>query len=520
MAVLPSWRFSASPQYGRSMRLQNIWILCALLSGLELMATFMLPYSQATAATPPSTSLAFNYSDALSKSLLFLEVQRSGKLPANQRVTWRGNSGLLDGSDANVDLTGGYYDAGDNVKFGFPMAFTVTVLAWGVLESPAGFESAGELFRVRGAIRWGTDYLLKTSAVRKRLWVQVGEAEADHQCWQRPESMRTPRTAVQINASNPGTEVAAETAAALAAASLVFKGVDAAYSQRLLKRSFMVFRFADRYRASHTGQCPFYCTYSGYKDDLLWAAAWIFKASGLNSYLRYVRKALHSTTSAAEFNWDNKNAGAAVLLVSRFFGGDKTLKVVKARSDYFMCANLAGNNLTQVRRTPGGLLYVRTGANTQYAGGAAFLAAMYADYLVQAGKSSISCDGTRYTPQAIMNLAQSQVDYILGKNPLTMSYMVGFGKGTWPAQVHHRGASIPTAYKLTEEVEQTVACAEGFHLWYARNATNPNEAVGAIVGGPDQHDAFRDLRSNSEQLEPTTYTNALFTGVLARLVPL
>jgi len=29
-------------------------------------------------------------------------------------------------------LLGGYYDAGDNVKYGLPMAFTVTTLAWGV----------------------------------------------------------------------------------------------------------------------------------------------------------------------------------------------------------------------------------------------------------------------------------------------------------------------------------------------------------------------------------------------------
>ena len=28
-------------------------------------------------------------------------------------------------------VTGGYHDAGDLVKFGFPMAATVTVLAWG-----------------------------------------------------------------------------------------------------------------------------------------------------------------------------------------------------------------------------------------------------------------------------------------------------------------------------------------------------------------------------------------------------
>jgi endoglucanase len=49
-------------------------------------------------------------------------------------VPWRGSSGLLDGQLAGVDLTGGYYDAGDNVKFGFPMAFSVTLLSWSVIE--------------------------------------------------------------------------------------------------------------------------------------------------------------------------------------------------------------------------------------------------------------------------------------------------------------------------------------------------------------------------------------------------
>ena len=36
--------------------------------------------------------------------------------------------------DVHVDLVGGYYDAGDNVKFGFPMAFTTTMLSWSVIE--------------------------------------------------------------------------------------------------------------------------------------------------------------------------------------------------------------------------------------------------------------------------------------------------------------------------------------------------------------------------------------------------
>jgi hypothetical protein len=35
------------------------------------------------------------------------------------------------------------FAAGDYVKFGFPMAFTATVLAWGLVDYEAGYSSAG-----------------------------------------------------------------------------------------------------------------------------------------------------------------------------------------------------------------------------------------------------------------------------------------------------------------------------------------------------------------------------------------
>lgn len=71
-----------------------------------------------------------------------------------------------------MDLVGGYYDAGDNVKFGLPMAFTTTMLAWSVIEF--GNQMGGQINYARDAVRWGTDYLLKAAtAAPDTLYVQV-----------------------------------------------------------------------------------------------------------------------------------------------------------------------------------------------------------------------------------------------------------------------------------------------------------------------------------------------------------
>lgn len=70
-----------------------------------------------------------------------------------------------------VDLVGGYYDAGDNMKFGFPMAFTTTMLSWSVIEF--GELMKDELQNAREAVRWATDYLLKATSQTDTIFVQV-----------------------------------------------------------------------------------------------------------------------------------------------------------------------------------------------------------------------------------------------------------------------------------------------------------------------------------------------------------
>ncbi len=48
----------------------------------------------------------------LGLSWKFYEAQRSGKLPANNSIPWRGDSALGDKAPDGADITGGWYDAG------------------------------------------------------------------------------------------------------------------------------------------------------------------------------------------------------------------------------------------------------------------------------------------------------------------------------------------------------------------------------------------------------------------------
>lgn len=72
-----------------------------------------------------------------------------------------------------VNLVGGYYDAGDHVKFGLPMAFTVTMMAWGTIEYRNHIINLSQMQQALWAIRWGTDYFLKSHTQPNVLWGQV-----------------------------------------------------------------------------------------------------------------------------------------------------------------------------------------------------------------------------------------------------------------------------------------------------------------------------------------------------------
>ncbi|KAM3387201.1 hypothetical protein ACQJBY_010194 [Aegilops geniculata] len=456
-----------------------------------------------------------DYADALAKSLLFFQGQTSGGLPADQAVKWRSNSAMSDGSAANVDLTGGYYDGGDNVKFNFPMAFTTTMLSWSIIEYGGRME--GRVHDARAAVRWATDYLLKAAKTTPgKLYVGVGDADADHRCWERPEDMDTPRNVYEVSASAPGSDVAGETAAALAAASVVFKAADPAYSRRLVAAARDVMAFAWQHQGKYSdhvggGVSNYYPSYSGYKDELLWGSTWLLWATKNSSYLNDLMS-LGANDGVDMFSWDNKLAGARVLLSRRaLLDGDKRLEPFTRQAEEFICRVLpkSSSPTSTTPYTPGGLMHRSGNANLQYVASASFLLTTYAKYMAVSNRA-FSCQNLPVTYKALRALAKRQVDYVLGDNPLGMSYMVGYGARS-PQRIHHRASSMPSVAAHPAHI----GCQEGFQSYLYAGGPNPNVHTGAVVGGPDQSDAFPDDRADYARSEPTTYTNAPLVGCLA-----
>jgi endoglucanase len=438
---------------------------------------------------------AYNYGEALQKAIFFYEAQRSGRLPKDNRVGWRGDSGLQDGADQGVDLTGGWYDAGDHVKFGFPMAASTTVLAWSVVEYRDAYVKSQQLGPILDNIKWATDYFIKCHTGPKEFYGQVGQGGQDHAWWGPAEVMPMRRPSFKVTAEKPGSDLVGETAAALAAASIAFRPTDPKYAAKLLEHAEQLYQFADTCRGKYTDAIPdaagFYNSWSGYWDELVWGAIWLYRATGERAYLEkaeayYEKLGKQNGTTVNNYKWthawDDKCYGCYVLL-AKLTGKERYHEDAQRWLDFWT----VGVKGERIAYTPGGLAWLDTWGSLRYSANTAFIAMVYSDSLKDTDRKA------RYHDFAVR-----QINYMLGDNPSKRSYVVGFGHNP-PVRPHHRTAHGSWSNDLNTP-------AESRHVLY-----------GALVGGPGRDDSYRDERSNYTTNEVACDYNAGFTGALARL---
>ncbi len=428
---------------------------------------------------------AFNYGEALQKSLLFYELQRSGDIDeATARTNWRGDSGMTDGVDAGLDLTGGLYDAGDNVKFNLPMAYTAAMLAWSVYGDKSAYEQSGQLNYALGNIKWICDYLIKCHPEDEIYYYQVGDGNADHVWWGACEVMQMNRPSFKVDKNSPGSTVVGEAAAALAACSAVYKDIDTDYAEECLEHAKTLYKFAEDTKSDegYTAANGFYTSWSGFYDELTWAAMWLYIATDDNAYLDKAKD--YETQCGGNYKWtmcwDDKYTGA-VCLLANLTGEDKFKQKIEKNLDWW--CGIGGESVTY---TPKGLAWIDQWGSLRYATTAAFIAASYAE-----GGQCSSDKAKTY-----MDFCESQINYALGSTG--RSFVVGFGENP-PEHPHHRTAQGSWADNMSEP---------NYHR---------HTLFGALVGGPDASDGYTDTVTDYNKNEVADDYNAGFTGALAKM---
>jgi len=82
-----------------------------------------------------------------------------------------------------------------------------------------------------------------------------------------------------------------------------------------------LFEFGDKYKGKYDESVGvakgYYTSVSGYMDELLWAAIWLYKATEKDQYLNYFVEKAHdfggTTWAISEFSWDVKYAGVQAI---------------------------------------------------------------------------------------------------------------------------------------------------------------------------------------------------------------
>ncbi|XP_052083221.1 endoglucanase G-like [Mytilus californianus] len=435
---------------------------------------------------PNNDGTKYNYDEVLEKSILFYAAQRSGKLPADNPIPWRNDSALLDKGQNGEDLTGGWYDAGDNVKFGFPMSATVTILAWGLLEFKDAYFASEELGEMYDCIRWPLEWMLKCHTGKNELYVQVGDGGKDHAFWGRPEDMQMDRPAFKITETNPGSDVAAEYAAAMAVGSMVFKEKDPVFSAKLLAHAKQLYDFAKTYKGIYSTSVPEAAAYYRsvmYEDELSWGGAWLYMATNDSQYLDDAEKN-YQTGAAWGQSWDDKNTGNMILLYN-ITKKDIYKQDLEQTFKNWMPGGTGGDALPY---TPKGLAFRLQWGSLRYASNMAFMALLAAE---------VGMHPTEYR-----KWAKSQIGYALGDTG--RSFVVGFGVNP-PSRPHHRGSSCPMMPGPCSDLNKQA------------DAPNPHTLFGALVGGPGQSDQYRDDRNNYINNEVACDYNAGFQSAVAGL---
>lgn len=455
-----------------------------------------------TESTGTSANSSYNYGEALQKSMFFYQVQQSGVLPDWNEVSWRADS------MTNDYVPGGWYDAGDHLKFTLTNAYSATMLGWGLLQYPDGVKDCGELTEYRNNLQFVLDYLVKCDLGDKIVYM-IGDGSFDHVWWGAAEMYMAKYELMKGETERPyftcnDSCIEAQMAAALCTGYLCFKDSDPDKAQEYLDHATACFERADKNRS--IGDDPAERSYyeiTTFYDDLFFAANWMYMATGEQKYLDLCKTDyipnLGKESQSDEYKftwghcWDDTQQGGTLLYAINT--GDATWKEQFRKHLEYWTTGYGGKQITH---TPDGLAWLFQWGSLRHATTTAFLAYVAVDELF-ADDAALS---TKYT-----KFADDTMNYCFGDNSKNFSYVVGMGD-EYPQAWHHRTSSGAWNDKWSN-IGQTEGedAKPHAHILY-----------GALVGGPDQQDGYSDKIGDYQYTEVAIDYNAGYTAALCAMV--
>lgn len=514
-----------------------------------------------------------NYSEAFQKSLLFYEIQHSGPIPLDHRVEWRGPATIRDGDDVGRDLSGGWFDAGDGVVWTGNDAFGASMLAWSLVKYRDVYIQTGQYQIAMDRLGEISDYLTKIvqldgSGNITRIYCGKGSighkppndpAIVNDRTVGQPNELldtliggatQSIRPSYWVDSVTGGADIAGAVSSALASASIAFRDYgDATRANQLLALSKKVFAWGDANRnlaltvdgvatkvatrrITNGGAVtlPSYASrVERYIPRMIYAAAWLHRADLAASTAGYtdtwVNKAeslYNEPVNTSKFkHWESFATGSehngAYAMLAADSGRAVFVTEANAFANFWLYSRSNTSGLaTDPTVTPGG--FIARGA------GASWNVHTFLDTAPPLLEWADSARNTNATQKA--NLVAlftgtygaacpvKQIDYILGSNPLQLSYLAGYkpaGTGyDWPRNLHHRALGLNYGGLGTPAADKV--------QW------NVNIPYGMVVPGPNANDYYpvSTPLTSSPTLgyqEPIIYSGGILT-LLARNIRL
>lgn len=441
----------------------------------------------------------YNYGEALQKSMFFYQAQQSGPIADWNQVSWRADSTV------NDIVPGGWYDAGDHIKFSLTNSYSSCMLAWGLLEYEDALEKVGMLDLYKKNLQWSLDYLAACDLGDEVIY-QIADIGFDHKWWGSAEvymekfELMTGDTQRE-SFTTKDTNITGHMAAALASGYLVFKDSDPALAQNYLDHALNCFRIADETRGhGNTPASDSMYKSSHFYDELFLAANWLYMATGdqkyldlcENDYIPNLDRESQSTELKYTWGycWDDTMQGGMLLYAMNT--GDETWKNQVYKHLEYWTTGYGGK---KVDYTPDGLAWLMNWGSLRHATTTAFLAYVAADNL-------FADDTILY--KKYNDFADTQMNYALGDNGLDMSYILGMGD-KYPQSYHHR-----TSSGVWDDMWTNVGKPDGkphAHILY-----------GALVGGPAKDGSYTDSIGQYQFSEVAIDYNAGYTAGLCAMI--